>query len=441
MSRVSVGIGFLGTAVLLLPSAGCNSPTLAKPQADSTGSAFGQVATVHPVHKPIERQTVQPGRIDAYEQTPLYAKLAAYVAKTEVDIGDRVQADQVLAQLAIPELDEEFRQKQAAVAHAEAGIDQAAATVQTAEAASRTAESRIREAEAGKIRADADVRRWQAEYDRIKQLVAAGSVDRKLVEEVQESLRAAEASGVEVAARVESAKATLAESLANVAKAKTDEALARAQLQVAHTDLAHTKAMLEYTQIRAPFAGVVTQRNVDRGHFVERAGPDVKPLFVVARTDLVRIFVDVPETEAPWIAPGNAASIRVQALGDQGLDGRVTRTSWSLNVNRTLRAEIDLENREGLLRPGMYATARISLLQSSNSLVVPASAVVRASDQTFCWTVEHGKLERTPVVLGLRSGDEIGILSGLSGKDSIVVSPTDFLQDGQRIAVASTRSP
>ena len=152
-----------------------------------------RVTAARPVRKTLRLESVQPGQIEAFEQTPLFVKLPAYVEKLYVDIGDRVEADQLLVDLFLPELKDELRQKEAAMVQAQAEIELATAAVRAAEAAVATAQANISLMEAGNIRAEADVTRWQSQYTRIRQLVADGSLDRKLEDETRDSLKAAEA--------------------------------------------------------------------------------------------------------------------------------------------------------------------------------------------------------------------------------------------------------
>ena len=379
MNRI-LSIATLAVAAAILGSlTGCHSSSSADRQqaASSTAAATSpvRVAAARPVRKTLRLESVQPGQIEAFEQTPLFAKLPAYVEKLYVDIGDRVEANQLLAELFLPELKDELRQKEAAEVQAQAEIELAVAAIRAAEAAVATAQANISLMEAGNIRAEADVTRWQSQYTRIKQLVAGGSLDRKLEDETRDSLKAAEAALGEARAKVEAAKAAFVQSQADLAKAKANEAAARARHGNAEADLSRVKALLQYTQIRAPYAGVVTERNVNRGDFVQPASTmTAKPLLTVARTDIVRIFVDVPEMDSPWVEAGRTGYVSVQALPDRIVEGKVTRTSWVLGANRTLHTELDLPNPKGLLRPGMYATAHILLQERPDVYVLPLSA-------------------------------------------------------------------
>ena len=264
------------------------------------------------MRKTLRVESVQPGWIEAFEQTPLFVKLPAYVEKLYVDIGDRVEEGKPVADLWIPELQDEVRQKEAMVVYAKAGVQQAAAAVRAAEKAVDTAEARVGEARAGTIRATGLYERWKSEHARIVELEASRNVDRQLVDETQNELSAADAGRAEAEARVASAEATLVERKVGVEKAKADLALAQAGVSNAEADLARSNSLLNYTHVHTPYTGIVVQRNIDRGDFVQPATmATAKPLFVVARSDVVRIFVDVPEMDASRIeavAPGSSTS-------------------------------------------------------------------------------------------------------------------------------------
>jgi RND family efflux transporter MFP subunit len=157
---------------------------------------------------------------------------------------------------------------------------------------------------------------------------------------------------------------------------------------------------------------VVVQRNVDRGQYVTppASGSAQLPLFVLVRTDPVRVFVDVPETEAALVIEKMPVTVRIQAQSDREVPGTVTRFSWALDANtRTLRVQIDLPNAEGLLRPGMFASARF-VTERPGVWVVPAGAVSVAEEQPFAVRVEGGKGLKTPVKTGARQNGMVELL-------------------------------
>ncbi|MBX3445028.1 MAG: efflux RND transporter periplasmic adaptor subunit [Planctomyces sp.] len=433
-------LALLGVAVA---NGGCQRSTgAAPPPSAPSGGAVERVAAAPPVRKTIVLTTTQPGRIEAFEETPLQSRISGYVGEVLCDIGDRVQSGQALIRLSVPEMRDELSQKRALVAQAEADVNQAAAAVDAARAVVETAEAKVAEAEAGTERAAGSLERWQAEYSRLEELARRGSVTEKLVSETLAQLRSAEASRKETEAGIQSAKAGLNEAQALVRKTQADRTAAEARIQVAAANLAYAQTMLDYAEIKAPFEGVVTQRAVDVGHFVQTGASAVRPLMVVVRTDQVRIFVDVPETEAPLVDVGDPVDVRVQALGGLHCTAAVTRTSWSLQEsNRSLRVEADVENPEGRLRPGMYALATILLDERRDALTVPATAIVRPPGQSpVCCIVRDGKIERRDVALGLRSGDDIEVLSGLDPQLPVVSARAEALQDQQPVEVIVPQS-
>jgi HlyD family secretion protein len=411
-------------------------PSPSSPQA----AAIPEVTVAKPERRTLALSTTQPGRIEAFERTPLYAKVAGYVEEVKVDIGDTVRKGDVLVRIAVPELLDELHEKEALVAQAEAEVRQSESAITANRAAAETARSRIAEADAGLIRARADVDRWRSEHDRIKELAEKGAITRRLEEETASALHSAEAAVEEVAARGRSARAGAREAEARIGQAEADAVAARARQRVALAAVDRVRTMLGYTEIRSPYAGTVTSRAVDTGHFVQPvSGAEGRPLVEVARSETVRIFVEVPELEAAQVDAGDPVEIRVQAADGPVIHAAVTRTSGSLvESNHSLRVEIDVPNPENRLRPGMYATVTILLAERPEGLVIPVTAVVRDSAATLCCAVRDGKVERRPIDLGLRSGSLVEVRSGLDESTPIVTRQPERFQDGQAVRVATS---
>jgi RND family efflux transporter MFP subunit len=413
--------------------AGCAGRTAANTQAPQPTAAT-HVETVKPVRKTIARTSDQPGRVEAFENTPLYAKIPGFVQTVNADIGESVKEGQVLAELSVPEMEQELKQKEALVKQANADVVQAEAAVQAATAAVATAAAKITEAEATTKRSDAEYARAKAELNRIERLAAENAIQKKVVEEAQSQFQAADAARDEAAAKIESARAGRKEAEAKLAKAQADVVAATARVGVAEANRGVAEAMLQYAKITAPFDGVVTQRTVHKGHFIPASG-NREPLFVVMRSDPVRIFVDVPEKDATSVNPGGRALIRVQALGGTEFEGTVTRSAWALDeTSRTLRTEIDVPNPDGKLRPGMYAYAGIVV---ADVLCLPTSAVVKQGDKMICCCVENGKIVRKPITVGLSDGTSVEVVSGLDGSEEVVKANAGSLTDGQSVQVKS----
>lgn len=418
-------------------TAGCSRSEGAPGDNQPASSAVARATVGKPQRKAIRLETVQPGQIDAFEETPLYPKVSGYVGKVIVDIGDQVEKDHLLAELSVPELDADLVHAAALVSQAEAGIKKAQADVRAMQAAAKTEQTQIRQAEAAVTRAAAQHERWKSEHARITELADKGSVTKKLVDENLNQLKAAEAAQTEAEAAVESAKAAFAQSQADVEKSRSEASAAVAALGVAKATHARAEAMLAYTKIKAPFKGVVTQRNVDTGHFTQATrSADSRPLFVVSQSDTVRVFVDVPELEAAWVDAGDAATVQVQALRNKEVKAKVTRTSWTLNsTNRALRTEIDIKNENHELRPGMYSTVRITLEERSDALVLPASSIIYANDEAFCHVVKKGKIVRRAIKPGIRSGGDVEVLEGLNGDETVVLLQPASFTPGQAVEV------
>ena len=317
-------------------------------------------------------------------------------------------------------------------------VRHAAAAITVAEAALVSAQAQVAEKRASLERDQAQYERWKSELERMTELAGKGAVTRKLVDETENQYRAADSSRKETAAKIRSAEAVLGESSAFVEKAQADRDAATAKLKVSQADEQRVQALWGYATIRAPFDGIVSVRNLDRGHLVQAGGSSAgKPLFVVVRTDVVRIFVDVPETDAVLTQRRNEARVSVPSLSSETFEGTITRTSYVLEAGtRTLRAEIDIENSDGKLRPGMYAHADVKVAEHKDALSLPKSAVLRQENQAFCYTLNaNGKVSKTPVVTGIQSGNDTEILSGLKGDESVIGTNAASFREGQEVEI------
>jgi multidrug efflux pump subunit AcrA (membrane-fusion protein) len=255
----------------------------------------------------------------------------------------------------------------------------------------------VTEAEAGIERAQALYDRWQSEVARVEKLLADGVDVRQTLDETRNQFKAAGAARKEAVARVVSANAAVKKAEADRDKADADVEAAKARLEVAKAEASRVDALRGYTKIKAPFDGVVTRRAVTRGDYVR--GGDKSPLFSVARTDPVRVVVQVPEADAGLVAVGQEVRLTLQGGAEAGEAGKVTRTSWSLEPgSRTLRTEIDVPNEKGAVRPGTYAYAKLTA-ELPAAWAVPAAAVGKVNDEPVIYLVEGGKAVRATAQL------------------------------------------
>ena len=442
----------MAATALLLPLALCGcGQSGADSEMPATKQAERSVTVVKPERKTIRRAVGQPGLIQAFERTPIVARIPGYILEWNKDIGDPIQKGDILAKLWVPDMVSELKLKKARVKQAQKALAMAKAQVATARA-------QVEEAKAALTRAEANNNYWQSQSARFTKLVAERVLDKQTKEETNNQFQAAAAALTEAQTRVVSARAIYQEKESARDKAEADVSAAEADRQ-------RQADLVGYATFKAPYDGVVTQRNVNTMQFFQPgkiAQGDV--LYVVERPDIVRIFVSVPETDAAWVQVDAPATVRVQALQGEEFKGKVTRTAWSLNLKtRTMLTEIDLPNPElpkkgRRLRPGMYAYATIEA-EWPHVLTLPASAVKTEGDvnigyKSFCYLVENRRVKRTQIETGVRNDQLVEVLrkraaearsgaaphwEAFSGTEEVVQSGLSGLKDGQAVEVKQAK--
>jgi hypothetical protein len=289
-----------------LAAAGCGG----EPKSDYQSiSKPPKVQVIKPQVRTIVRVVGQPSFVEAYERTAIYPKLSAYIDNWVADIGDRVKKDDVLATLFMPELVEEFRTKDAAVKLDEERVRLAEQVVKVAEAEVKAAEARLQEAQEILGKFEAEVERWDTEVKRLRREVERKVVDPEILLESTNQWKSSIASRGAAKASIETARAELIAAQETLAKDKVDVLVARADLAVATSEWKKTGALVGYLTLRSPFDGIIYERNANTFDFVlpstgdptaNRRAPDISsggaaPIYVVDRTDIVRVFVDIPE--------------------------------------------------------------------------------------------------------------------------------------------------
>jgi RND family efflux transporter MFP subunit len=443
----SPGTCLVCASLLLLIAIGCGSNDHAMTAGSEQGnerSTRDRVTVGQPIKKTLQLFSQQPGRVLAFEETPIVSKVSGYVETVYFDIGDKVTKGQTLIRIHAPEYADQLEQKRGLLGQAESQVKQVEAAVVAAEAAVRSARALVVQAEAGSARAEADHARWESEHNRIQELVKKGSVTPKLADETASQLQAASATKQESAAMIASAEARYHEAEAKLGTATADVEAAKAKLRVAAAEIQQAETMLAYTELVCPFDGYVTSRSVDAGHYVQPAGTsNAVPLMTIANMSKVRVFVNIPESEAGWVDAGfgepdkgDIVTIASASIAGTPISARVTRTSLHLDSqSRSLATEIDIENDTLKLLPGSFVTVRILLEERADVLTLPLSAIVRDGEATLCCIVREGKVEQLPIELGLRVGDDVQIVSGLEGSESVVLMRASSLQPGQGVDV------
>jgi multidrug efflux pump subunit AcrA (membrane-fusion protein) len=296
------------------------------------------VRVIQPEVRTIVRVVGQPSFVESYERTSVYPKLTAYIKEWKVDIGDKVKKDEPLAYLFVPELVEDFGTKRATVKLDEEKIELAKKVVEVAGADVKAAEAEVAEAKAILAKYQSEVDRWNTEVQRLKHEVDRGVVDPQILLESTNQLRSNVAARDAAQATIAKAEAELLSRKAALAKAEVDVSVARADLSVAISEAKRLEAWVGYLTLPAPFDGVIFARNANTFDFVLPATGDptalsrspglspsgtAAPIYVVDRTDIVRIFIDVPEADANYVQGSDLRLMpRLKDAKDMAAEGR-----------------------------------------------------------------------------------------------------------------------
>jgi RND family efflux transporter MFP subunit len=419
---------------------------------ESPAAAEPQVEVVFPTLGEMDRTTSQPGSVRAFESVELYAEASGYLRRfgqvpgkdgkpRDLDIGDRVTRGQVLAQVAVPDLEKQVQRDRAALAQARARVAQMKAGIESAKADLEAAKASVPQAQALARSKAATLRFREKQLQRYRDLLAGKDIDGKVVDESIEQRDAAREAKIAAEEGVNSARAKVIAMGARVAKAVADDAEAEAEVQVAQADLEQAEVKVNFATVVAPFDGVITERNYYRGDFVRNAseGKALLPVFRVQRTDLFRIVVQVPDRDVPYAHPGDPATVEIDALPGEKFPATVARVSRSEDPQtRLMHVEIDLPNTpDGRIDDGMYGQVTI-LLEKSKVLAVPSSCLVgkvRDGKGQVC-VVRDGRAHLAPVHVSSDNGLRVGVVSGLRADDHVVLHPGSDLEEGRPVGVA-----
>jgi multidrug efflux pump subunit AcrA (membrane-fusion protein) len=452
-----LGLGLLA----LLAAPGCGHKAEVPPTSVAEPPT---IQVIQPQYRKIVRVIGQPSFVESYERTSIYPKVTGYIKKWNVDIGDKVKKGDVLATLFVPELEEDWETKKATVKLDQERVDLAEKIVKVAEADVKAAEARLEEAKAILAKYEADAKRWDSEVKRLKREVDRGVVDPQVLLESENQWQGTLAAVAAAKATIQKADAELLSKEATLKEDIVDVKVAKARVAVSESDAKRLEAWVGYLTLPAPYDGVVFARNANTWDFVlpqtgdpsaDHNAPGLSPsgkaapIYVIDRTDIVRIFVDVPEADANYVQIGSKAAVQIKGYRDQWIPapGGVTRTAWALNVkSRTLRAEIDLPNPGSQILPGMYAYGKV-IIERPNVRALPASAIVHSGDQTYYWSYENGHAVRTEVQTGISDGTWIEVTNRhqapksageepwapIDGSETVIVGDLSVLSEGSPV--------
>jgi len=211
----------------------------------------------------------------------------------------------------------------------------------------------------------------------------------------------------------------------------------QANVAAAEANVQRLRQLEAFKRVVAPFAGVITRRNVDVGDLIDAGGAAARPLFLLAQTDSLRVYVNVPQAYARLVKPGQAVVVTQSELRGQKFRGEVARTSASIDTaTRTMQVEIALPNRDGRLLPGAYVQVSLPL-QASGALLVPTNTLLFRSEGTMVAVVDgQGKVALKKVGVGRNFGENFEALDGVGEGERLVLNPPDWLADGVTVVLA-----
>ncbi|MGZ4814874.1 MAG: efflux RND transporter periplasmic adaptor subunit [Terriglobales bacterium] len=346
--------------------------------------------------QPISNSLTVAGEFFPYQEVEIHAKVAGYIKKIGVDIGDHVHTGQVLAELEIPEL---------------------GAQVQGADASVRHSQEEITHARNEVSRAEADHAALHSAADRLQKAAAArpGLVAEQEIDDAIAKDRSSEA-------QVEAAKSALS--------------AAQQQLEVSRASRSQVGALWDYSHIVAPFDGVVTWRYADTGALVQAgtSNASAQPVVKLAEVNMLRLRVPVPEAIAASIHIGSPAEITVQATREH-FTAKVSRLTDSLDRStRTEQVEFDIPNRDMHLAPGMYAEVVLQVQHDANALTVPVQAMERNAGKSNVLVVDSSnRVNLRDVSTGIESPTSVEVTSGLKEGDRVIVGNLGAYQPGQLV--------
>ena len=322
-----------------------------------------------------------PATTTAFEAANIFARTSGYIEKRYVDIGDRVKAGALLADITAPELDHQITQARATLAQDQATLQQTQASHELAQ--------------------------------------VTNARDSKLVKQGWLTLQ-----------QGDNDRLTLEAQQAAVGVAQSNIAAQQAQIRILEQEK-------DYQRVVAPFDGVITQRNIDNGSLVTSGSTF---MFTLMHADVIRTQVFVPQDQAFGLGPGVDAVVRVPEIPDRTFPGKVTRIASALQPgSRTLLTEIDVPNPDGALSPGIYCTVELYIPRKTPSMIIPADAVVFDQNGLHVAVVENGIVHLQKIAIARDFGTQVEVHDDVKPGDQVVLNPMVNLAEGSKVAVRKNK--
>jgi RND family efflux transporter MFP subunit len=370
--------------------------------ATNTSAALPAVSVAIAQTGSIANQLTVAGVFQPFQEIDVHGKVSGYIRHIYVDIGDRVRKGQTLAILEVPEL-------QAEVAGAQAGITQTQQNI-------GRLQNEVSMEEASYAAVHANYTRLKQASDQQPGLVAAQELDDALAKD-----RSA-------ASQVDAARSAVA--------------AAQGQLGVSRAENLRVTSMEQYATIAAPYNGVVTMRYADTGALIPAGTAEGLNQAVVrlAQSDVLRLRMPVPERDVPLVHVGSQVTVHVQATGQQ-FPGTVVRYTRDVsNATRTMLTEVDVNNPDLTLTPGMYADVTFNLEQKNDALIVPVSAIIQGDQPSVMLVDSNNRVRKQSVVLGISGANSQEVTSGLQAGDKVIIGGQSELQPGQQVVPQPAKS-
>jgi RND family efflux transporter MFP subunit len=388
---------FIGGLATLL---GCSCSKTQNAEAeDLKASDIATVSVAKATLEDMSRRIVLTAEFRPFQEIDVMAKIAGYVKKINVDVGDRVQEGQVLALIEVPEMADDQTRAQSLLSRSQAELARSKDELQRAESAHQIA---------------------HLSYTRLSDVAKQkqGLVAQQEIDDAQSKDLVAEA---------------------QVNAAKSNVSAAEQQVQVSLAEVQKTKTLLDYTRVTAPFAGLVTRRYADTGSMIQAgisSSTQAMPLIKLSQNSLLRLILPVPESAVPTVHVGQEVAVRVRTLG-RSFPGHVARFAERVSsTTRTMDTEDDVPNPNLVLIPGMYAEANLTLDRRTNVLSIPILAVDLGSDETsgqVAVVTPENRIEIRKLQLGTQTESKVEVRSNLREGDLVVTSNRSALRSSQRV--------
>lgn len=402
----------------------------AKQDANAAAAANNQpsivdVTSTQAVVKPIPTYFEATGSLASDESTDVAPAVAGKIVQVNFDVGSYVTKGSVLVRLDPRDAQLRLEQAQAQVEQQRKAYDQAVAGL-------RQAQSRlgVKDGETFNIETFSQVKTVKAnlelaekEYQRAQRLLESGDVSRSVVDQRKATRDA-------LLGQLDDARSTAAVAVKSITSAETQVASARAAIATAETQVDQAKKSVSDTAIYSPISGYVSERVADPGEYISPSSPNAK-IATIVRTSTLRLKIDIPEASIDKVSVGQGIALQTTAYPDRNFSGRIARILPGLNATaRTLTVEAEVDNGEGLLKPGQFATVRITQAKPENAVMIPASSVKTEGDINKVFVIKDGAAREHIVQLGLLENGMIQVKTGIAEGEMIATNNLNSLFDG-----------